>query len=187
MTTNDFNYLKHFISGMNTELKETIASTETCLENQISTLCGTLNVEMNALKTSVEEFKEKISSDVTSIKNHIDEHANRLNNANDDIQRMKYTNDLRLTGFAMAQNENLYDIFNALSLHIGYDTNNNLNIAILNRVPYHDPTTGQSTLSSTIIMHFTTSQHKQHFYSKYLSKIPLKPEQFGLSKENHHW
>lgn len=182
MSPEELANLKQFIADSNTEIKQSIVMTQKSLEGQIANLSDALNTEVNSLKSSVNEFQEKISAEVTTIKNHIAAHTDRLTNTENDIERMKYINDLRLTGFAQA--EDLYGLFNAIAQHIGYDINNNANIPIMNRIPQRDKQTGTIGFSSTIIMHFPSTQHKKIFYSKYLAKIPLNPDQFGLPKEN---
>lgn len=53
----------------------------------------------------------------------------------------------------------------------------------MKRIPIRNKVTGNMIESSIISLHFSSIQHKQHFYSLYLCKMPLKPENIGLSKE----
>lgn len=80
-------------------------------------MSDTLNTQVNSLKSSVNEFQEKISNEIAAIQNHIAAHTNRLTKTENDIKRMKYIIDLRLTGFTTSRNEELNDIFNAIAQH----------------------------------------------------------------------
>lgn len=104
----------------------------------------------------------------------------KLNGMEDDIQRLRYACDLRLTGIPYSHNENLLDIYNTLSTIIGFDTSNTAFTPILERLPIRNKATGVMIASSTILIHFSSIQHKNWFYSLYLNKMPLKGETFGL-------
>lgn len=106
-------------------------------------------------------------------------HEQRLDNNEDDINRLRYANDLRLIGIPHVQNENLVQIFQTLASIIGYDSVINAT-KIMERLPARNKITGIVTASPTILLHFTTIQHKNWFYSLYLGKMPIKSEAFGL-------
>lgn len=140
--------------------------------------------EVQSIKKSVDEFKSTIGKDIDEIKNHIHEHTRRLDNTDDDISRLKLATDLRIIGFPYKQNENLFEIFTRIAEIIGYDYSLHIGVPIMDRIPVRNHSTGTLMPSSTILFHFTSVPIKQHFYSLYLNKMPLKPEAFGLPNES---
>lgn len=172
--------LKNLIIKLETNLCQRIESSQNILGNSINDLSNNVNSEVQSLKSSVDNFKSEISASITSFDTRLSAHEMRLDNNEDDINRLRYASDLRLNGISFTQNENLVQIFHTLSSIIGYDSVNNA-IPLLERLPSRNKTTGIMISSPTILMHFSTIQHKQWFYSLYLSKMPVKAESFGLA------
>lgn len=107
----------------------------------------------------------------------------RINNTEDDIQRVRLNLDLKVTGLVYKNDENLNELFLKLSSEIDFNPNSMACTPTLDRIPIKNKTTGQMMSSNIIIIHFAILKHKQLFYSKYISKMPLKPENFGLKKD----
>lgn len=107
-----------------------------------------------------------------------------MDNTEDDINRLKLAADLRLIGFPCVQNENLFESFTKIAAIIGYDTSLHISVPMIERVPIRNRLTGLFTPSATILLHLTSVQVKQYFYSLYLGKMPIKPEAFGLPSEH---
>lgn len=63
----------------------------------------------------MDDFKFNISAGISSINERLNSHEQRLDNNEDDINRLRYANDLRLTGIPHVQNENLVQIYQTLS------------------------------------------------------------------------
>lgn len=181
MSLND--ELKGFFLNIKSELEKSISASQSSIETKLNDLTKNVNTEVNELKKSVDDLKSKFVTDIDAIKNHITEHTNRLNCNEDDINRLKLCADLRLNGIPFNSSENLIDLFHKIAAAIGFDSNNNANVPFMKRMPIRNKLTGAMVESSIIMLHFASVQQKQHFYSLYLKKMPLKPECIGLPKE----
>lgn len=182
MSTADTNQLMLFITDMKNEIEKQISSSQTSIETKITDLATTVNTEVQELKVSVDDLNTKVSSEIESLKQHVTEHNQRLDNNDDDINRLKLSADLRMNGIPFVQGENLAELFQKIAATIGYDSSNNSNVPLIKRIPVRDKVSGNMIDSSIISFHFSSIQHKQFFYSLYLNKMPLKPESLGLSK-----
>lgn len=132
--------------------------------------------DVPSLKSSVDEFKAEITDELLDVKKQLASHSQRIENTEDDIERIKRSHDLRITGFPVKDNENLLHIYGTIAKEIGYETSK--------RIPVKNRTTGEMMKSATMLMHFGALKQKESFYSYYLNKMPLNPEKFGLPKEN---
>lgn len=184
MSLDDFSELKKLITETKNGIENRINDSQTSIESKLNEFTTSVKAEVQTIKNSVEQFKTAVGTDIVSIRSRIQENSKRIDNTEDDINRLKLANDLRLIGFPYIQNENLFDLFAKIATIIGYDTTLHISVPIIERVPIHNKATGTLMPSSTILFHFTSSQIKQHFYTLYLNKMPLKPEQFGLPQGN---
>lgn len=182
MSTKEFEELKNLITMSSNAIEKKIDDSQGSLEQKITDLSAKVNTEVLSLRNSVDSFKEKIGEDIVIIRNQITEQSFRIDNTEDDIQRIKLAADLRLTGFPARENENLIDLFCAIESEIGCEGFVNTN-PFLERVHMRNITTGQFIASSTVIIHFASVRHKQVFYSHYLNAMPLKAEKFGFPKD----
>lgn len=180
MTTADINELKNLLASVQNGIESKINSTQNVIETKLNDLSSKVDFEVQTLKTSVEEFQSKIGSNIHTIYDKLNSHEQRLENTEDDIQRLRYACDLRLTGIPYTHNENLLNIYNTLATIISFDNSNTAFTPILERLPIRNKATGLMIASSTILIHFSSIQHKNWFYSLYLNKMPLKGEAFGL-------
>lgn len=143
-----------------------------------------VNGDFQSLKTSVDEFKSNITCEMTEIKAQLSENTQRIENTEDDIQRLKRSQDLRLTGFPPKENENLLEYLKQIAKEIAYDSFSETHVLLMERIPVKNKTTGQMMQSNTIIIQFTALRHKQQFYIHYLNKMPLDPTKFNLAEDN---
>lgn len=181
ITASELDLIKSFIANMKSDIENKITTSQSSIETKINELTSTVNTEVNDLKVSVEDMKAKVSSDIESLKQHVTEHKQRLDNNEDDINRLKLSADLRMNGIPFKQGENLIELFYKIATAIGYDSSTSPNVPFIKRIPIHNKVTGSMIDSSIISLHFPSIQHKQSFYSYYLKKMPLKPEDIGLS------
>lgn len=154
------------------------------LETKSSELAVKVKGDVSALKSSVDEFKAEIACELKENKEQFSHQSQRLDDTEDDIERIRRSYDLRVTGFPAKENENLMELFKAIATEIGYVTDSQLCMPSIERIPVKNKTTGAMIKSSTMLMHFTSLKQKQSFYSHYLYKMPLKPEKFGISTAN---
>lgn len=180
MTSSDINELKELLTSLQNGIESKIISSQNIIETKLNDLSSKVDFEVQTLKTSVEEFQNNIGSNIRTIYDKLNSHEQRLENTEHDIQRLRYACDLRLTGIPYTHNENLLDIYNTLASIISFDNSNTAFTPILERLPIRNKATGLMIASSTILIHFSSIQHKNWFYSLYLNKMPLKGEVFGL-------
>lgn len=114
----EFIELKNLISSLSTSIGNKIDESQSALENKFASLdsnfnnlASQVNAEIQSIKTSVSEFQTKVVNEMESINSVISNHGDRLNNAEDDMQRALLCHDVRLVGFAVKENENLTEIF----------------------------------------------------------------------------
>lgn len=191
MSSKEFEDLKNLLSSMHTSLGKKIDESKVALEhkftdldNKFTNLASQVNTEIQSIKTTVTEFEKKIVNEIDSMNSTLKHHADRLDNTEDDMQRVQLSQDVRLIGFAVKENENLLDIFRKIADEIGFALGENVLMPILERMPTKNQTTGQMIPSPTIIIHFASVRQKQLFYSLYLNKMPLNPVKFGMTAEN---
>lgn len=187
MSAKEFEELKNMIGSLSStvnQIGQKIDDTRLVLENKFTDLASQVNNDVQALQTSVTEFQTKITSDMDAINLTLKNHADRLDNNEDDVQRVQLSQDVRLVGFAVKENENLIEIYRKVAEEIGFATTDNIGVPTIERLSTKNHTTGQIMLSPTILIHFTSLRQKQIFYSLYLNKMPLNPVKFGLAAEN---
>lgn len=184
MSTIDFDEMKKLITQSYGAIESKITSSQTQLESKFDNLATNVNNEITSLKTCVIDLEKKVINDVNEIKLQLNNHTQRIDNNEDDLQRVQLSQDLRLTGFAHKDNENLLDIFNKIANEIGFEMSAGTSAPTLERIPIKNRTTGRFMPSSTIIIHFALRHQKQMFYSHYLNKMPLDPKKFGLREDN---
>lgn len=184
MTTQDVNDIKTLIESLSVNLSNQIAGSQTSLETKFTDFASKMCTEVNSLKSTVAELQTQISNDVSGIKSQLSEHSSRIDNSEDDFQRLQLLCDLRVSGFPVRENENLFEIFDMVAAEIGYDVNVQPYPASIERIPIINRVTGLLMPSITIMLHFQIPKHKQFFYSYYLNKMPLDPKKFGLTEFN---
>lgn len=186
MSTEELDCIKSLIANSTASIQQQIQSAQTQtlqhIENKFNQFEANLNNEITTLKSCVDEFKSNVSSELTEINTKLTNHEQRLINNEDDVQRIKRSNDLRIVGFPFQPQENLLDIFEKVSNEIGFNTSQ-VSTSI-ERIFMRNRITGEMEHSKTIMVHFALQNHKRLFYSHYLNKMPLKPEKFRLPESN---
>lgn len=191
MSNKEFDELKTLISSLSHSISQKIDDSRNALENKFTdldnkfgNLASQVNTDVQAIKSTVTEFQNKITKEIDSMNSTLKNHADRIDNNEDDMQCVQLSQDVRLVGFAVKENENLLDIFRKIADEIGFASGDNVGLPTIERMPTKNHTTGQSMLSPTIIIHFNSIRQKQLFYSLYLNKMPLNPEKFGMTCDN---
>lgn len=184
----DIEELKKFITASTTEstakLENVIQSSHKALDSKFNDLAERVKEEVTVLKSSVVEFHNKINDELNEVKAKLSSYAERMENNDDDLQRLQRNKDLRLTGFAAKENENLHDLFAKVATAIGFELGTSATMPVIERIKLYNKTSNQITLSPTILIHFAILRQKQQFYSLYLNKMPLDPTKFNLPNEN---
>lgn len=179
MSTNDMSAIKSLFADMKNDIEKKIGASQSSIETKLKELNANVNAEVNELKKSVDDLKSKVGAELQTLNKQITEHKQRLDNNEDDINRLKLSADLRLNGIPYAPNENLIELFHKIAIEIGYDSSMNTNVPLMKRIPIKDKITGIMVESSIISLHFASIQHKKRFYSIYLKKMPLKLSNIG--------
>lgn len=191
MTSNEMNELKEMLGTLTKTLTEKIDQSQKSLEQKFTNLdskfvnlAEKVNTEVKEIKTTVSEFHNIISSKIETMNSTLKQHTYRLDNNDDDMQRIQLSQDVRLVGFAVEDNEDLVGIFRNLANHIGYSAGDNIGLPLIERITRKNRATGQIMPTPTLLIHFNSLRQKQIFYSLYLNKMPLNPTDLGLSSDN---
>lgn len=180
----EFEELKHLITSSTAKIENKIQSTQVTLEGKFNDFAENVKEEVSAIKSSVIEFHNKINDELCEVKVQLSTYAERMDNTDDDIQRLQRNQDLRLVGFAAKENENLNDIFISIAKKIGFDIGTNTTMPSVERLKNYNKATKQIIPSPNILIHFAILRQKQQFYALYLKNMPLDPTTFGLTAEN---
>lgn len=183
MSAKDIDELKRLLATSTCSIENKIAVSQTAVETKVNDLASKFKEDINSIKESVAGLSSKVGEEIVGIKRNLIEQSERLDNTEDDIQRLKLSQDLRLVGFVCKQNENLLDLFYQIANAVDFAIDERSGAPTLERPQFKNKTTGQFMPSSTILVHFPICRQKQMFYSCYLNKMPLNPELFGLPKE----
>lgn len=191
MPSDEFSELKNMFTSLSSsismkfdESKAAMESGFTNFNSKFTELATQINADVQAIKSTVTEFQNKIVSDIENMNATLKNHADRIDNNEDDIQRVQLSQDVRLVGFAVKENEDLAAIFNKIADNIGFAIGSNGILPSIERMPTKNHATGQIIPSPVIVIHFNSLRQKQIFYSLYLNKMPLNPENFGLTSDN---
>lgn len=180
----DFAKLKKLITQSSEAIENKIDSSQKSLESKFSELAIKVEGDVSKLKLSMDEFKAEVSSELHDVKVQLSSNTQRIDNTEDDIQRIQRSSDLRVIGFPVKENENLFEIFKAIANEIGFEINPQFCTPTIERIPVKNRITGEMLKSHTVLIQFPALKQKQSFYSHYLNKMPLKPENFGLPTAN---
>lgn len=184
MSTQDIADIKSLIEASRTAISAQIQQSQNDLESKFSDLAAQVNVDVTALKNTLDEFNTKVTSEFDNIKLQLSEHTQRIENNEDDIQRVKLFGDLRITGFPAKDGEILREIFDKIAKEIGYNVTADTTIPTIQRITSKYKANGVAVPSTVIMFHFASPRQKQVFYSHYLGKMPLDPKKFGLPDDN---
>lgn len=176
--------LRNLITDSTRAIETKINQSQQSVEEKISVLTNKVDYEVNEIKNSVNEFKSNVAHEITNIKTQIVMHNHRIDNTEDDVQRIERNQALRLIGIPAKNNENLVNYLAIIADLIGHDLSSGTNIPLVERFKVKDRSNGQMVHSNTIIIHFATWRQKQIFYSQYLKVMPLDPSKFGLPASN---
>lgn len=180
----DLQEIKNLFMESTERIESKIDSTNSLLELKFNELAKEVKDDVSSLKSTVADYHVKINSELIDVKKQLLVCSERIDNNDDDFHRMQRNQDLRLSGFAAKENENLYDIFKSIAAAIGYIIGPNTVMPSIERISMFDKTAQKYKPSQTILLHFAILRQKQHFYSLYLSKMPLNPTLFGLESKN---
>lgn len=84
-------------------------------ENKINSFTSSINQEIQQLKCLVDDLNARMGTDTKALKAHITEHTRRLNNNEDDINRLKLSVNLKTNGIPFKQSENLVQQFHNIA------------------------------------------------------------------------
>lgn len=163
--------------------------------------------QLKLLNTKQQEgfqsVNEKIDASAVKFTQQIDELSNNLNTrilqlevansnqniniakAQNDIDRLAISNELRIAKVPFNTNENLVEIFKKIATLIQFDISNPAHIPSLRRLPVKNRLNGDFTHTGTILVQFVASHIKSVFYGLYLNKIPIKLSDIGFEGTNN--
>lgn len=121
MTSKDIDDLKALITATACGIENRICESHNVLELKFNELDNRVKNDVQIIKKSVDEFKIQVGSDISDIKKQLNEHEQRFENTDDDFERLKLNQDLRVTGIAYKDNENLIELFKKIAGEIGFN------------------------------------------------------------------
>lgn len=161
MPSDEFKELKNLISSLSSsitmkfdESRATLENNFTSLNSEFTELATQVNADVQAIKSTVSEFQKKIVNDIDNMNLTLQKHADRIDNSEDDIQRVQLSQDVRLIGFAVKENEDLAAIFRKIADHIGFAFGSNIVMPTIERLPAKNHATGQIIPLSFISTHY---------------------------------
>lgn len=144
--------LKQLLINSHQEIDNKITSSNASIESKLTSISSKIETDLSTVKNAIDDFTCEIRSDIQSVQKQLNEHGRRLNNSEDDIQRVKYSGDLRLNGFTPSNDENLYEIFKKVSIEIGCEGFLSSNTPVIERIPIRNRATGTVIASPTNIL-----------------------------------
>lgn len=151
MTSKDIEELKSLITSTAIGIENRISNSHQILESKFNELGNKVNNDVQLLRCSVDEFKSQVGSEMNVIKVQLNEHKQRFENNDDDFERMKRNQDLRITGIIYKDNENLIEICKKIAVEIGFNIEQCSSMPTLERIPIRNKTTGQMIPSNTTV------------------------------------
>lgn len=166
VSTMSFEQIKELINESTARLENKIGSSQSLLESKISDLSKKVEEDVSKLESTVVEFHGKINDELNNVKKQLSMYSERIDNSDDDFQRIQRNQDLRISGFAFKEGENLYNIFTGIAGVIGFNIDANTVMPSIERMLTYNKETKQHTPSQTILVHFAILRQKQQFYSQ---------------------
>lgn len=102
-------------SSLELQINTTISS----LEDKFSHFASQICTEVNNIKSSIAQLQSQLTDNVSEFRMQLSEHTSRIDNTEDDIERIQRNCDLRISGFPPRENENVCYIFQSIAYGIG--------------------------------------------------------------------
>lgn len=152
-------------------LTEQTQSIQVGIRNEIKTMGDDIKAELQAKITQLNDKIDKNQSNVqiqmNALKSDVEKCMERTMNDNDDFQRMAKSNELKISGIAYINNENLNEIFKAIAELVNFDVTVTGNVPKLTRIVKRCPATNESTPTTIIIVKFIANHIRNDFYRLY--------------------
>lgn len=170
-------------------LQQQTATIKNDIQQEIKVMSDDLKAsfhsEITKLNERVDAIESNALSQLTCLKNDIDNCVNRLNGTDDDFVRITKLNELKISGIAHSTNENLHEIFCSIAKVIGYDVLNPSNLPDISRMHKRTQQNNDFIPLPSIIVKFVAPHIRNKFYGLYLAratKEPILTEHLNLSQ-----
>lgn len=168
----------------------TIANTiESTVKHEVNLLGEQLKVDIRSQVTDInkkiDQIQSNVNSEIVTMKKSVDNCLDRIHSNEDDVKRIAKLNELKIKGIPYTPDENLHEIFKAISNYVGFDLSHTNNLPRLNRMQKRDNETKQIVQQPTIILNFIAKHIRDNFYLLYLTKVasnPLMTEHINLAQ-----
>lgn len=131
-------FIKNSLIESTATINNSIQSSQASLETKLNDLSTKLEAEVNSIKSCVNEFKTDVNNELCAFKNQLNEHSMRIDNTQDEIERLKRSLDLRLTGFPPKDGENLSDYIVQIASETGFNFFTQANFPLIDRIIFRD-------------------------------------------------
>lgn len=157
--------------------KQTRSNSANCVSNDdLAKLIHELSAKMESssseINSKIDLINDKLSKDMMKVKNAINIHEAKIN----DIERKLLENDIIITGIPFVQNENVVNIFEALSKSIGF-MNATSCLNTIFRLP-------GERLTRPIVAKFSSGLFKHEFFNLYIKYQQLSLMNIGLKSND---
>lgn len=160
--------------------------TET-IRSEMKSMADAINANMTtqlaSINTRIDTMQSEFNEQFKVIRTDIDKCIDQLDMSDENIKRVTLLNELKLSGIAHKNDENLQEIFFSIAQLIGFDTSNPSNIPELSRTTRR--ANNVTTMLPLVIMRFVAKHIRNNFYGLYLakaSKQPIKTEDIKLAQ-----
>lgn len=180
MTTATLDDLKQLLQQQTQTIKNDIQLEIKAMSDDLK---ASFHIELTKLNERVDAIESSVSSQISHLKVDIDSCVNRLNGTDDDFARIAKLNELKISGIAHANNENLIETFGAIAKVIGYDIANTSNVPDLVRMQKRNQHSTDFVPLPHIIVKFVAPHIRNKFYGLYLAKAtkePIRTEHLNL-------
>lgn len=179
----------------------TIDSIRNLLAEQTNAINKKFESELTRLKDEIKaDFQERITElhnkidsnqasmqlQIDNIKVDVKRCMEQAGGTDDDLQRMAKLNELKISGIAYNNQENLNDIFSNIAKLVQFDLSIVNNVPSITRITKWNTATKTSVPTSIVIVKFVANHIRNDFYSLYMNKIAAKQlimsENIGLQK-----
>lgn len=159
-------------------LGEQTTSIQQSIENEIKRMGDDIKAEfqvkITALNEKIEANHSNVQTQINAMKMDIENIKGQPNGGDDDLQRISKLNELKITGIAHANNENLNAIFGEIAKLVNFNLNGPNNAPAVNRIHKWDHERKTKIPTPIVIVKFVANHIRDDFYRCYMDKIAAK-------------
>lgn len=174
--------IRMLLNEQTESLKTSIGTDMKSLGNELKT---EFQAKINQLNEKIDANQDNVQKQINEIQAKVTQCIEQKNDTDDDfLKRLTKLNELKISGIAYRNNENLVEIFSEIAKLVQFNLNNLNNVPSLIRTYKWNKTTNTNTPTSIVIVKFIATHIRNDFYRLYLNKIatkqPITSDNIGL-------